>query len=224
MHRNKLVIFDFDGVLVRTERTTFDFYQRILPQYGLCLTEDAFRLKVGRKSMDFLRDALGEKFSEELAKTLIEEKRLAFLADVQRYLEPMDGAFELLEQCSKANLRMVIGSQNERELLEKAADAFGIRKYFAAILSLQDLTHKKPHPEIVLLAAQHAGVPSQEAVVIEDSPHGLEAARAADSACIGITSSFPRETLMPLADAVVDSMREITVEQLATIERSSLSH
>lgn len=216
---NELVIFDFDGVLVETEQTTFDFYQEILPSYGLCLSKDAFRFKVGRKSIDFLRDALGEKFSEDLAAVLIEEKRKAFLADVTKYLKPVDGAFDLLEQLKDDRMKMVIGSQNEKPLLEKAVDAFGIRHYFAAVLSLQDITKKKPDPEIVRLAAARAGVDTNRSVVIEDSPHGLEAAHAADSACVGITTSFTREQLSPLADHVIDSMRELNPSFLRSLRR-----
>lgn len=210
---NQLVIFDFDGVLVDTEYTTFEYYKEKLPSYGIELKESDFVYKMGRKSIDFFRDVLGNKFDAELVDKLIKQKRQAFLADVKRYLKPVPGGFELLKKCRDEGLKLVLGSQNERELIEIAVDEYNIRQYFSAILSIQDISNKKPDPELFLLALKKAGVPAGEAVVIEDSPDGIKAANNAGIKVIGITSSFEKEKLAG-ADKIAESMRELTPDYL----------
>ena len=69
---NKLIIFDFDGVLVYTEKSTFDFYRKLLPKYGIYLKASDFKYKIGRKSVDFFRDVLGDKFDEKLVEKMFE--------------------------------------------------------------------------------------------------------------------------------------------------------
>lgn len=209
MRKKCLVIFDFDGVIVETERTTFELYRELLPAYGIHLTEEDFSKKVGRKSIDFLREVMGETFADPLATSLIQKKRCMFLQDVPRYLKPLPGALSLLQACVDDAILMAIGSQNERELLERAVDVFGIRHYFRFIASLQDIRQKKPDPEIFCLVMERMGVRPSSTIVIEDSPQGIEAARSAGCTAIGITTAFPPEKLTR-AHHIVHSMEELS--------------
>lgn len=204
----KLIIFDFDGVLVDTERTTFDFYRQILPAYGVELQESDFPKKVGRKSVDFLRDVLGNVVPEEQIQSLIQEKRRAFLTDIPRYLTPIPDSFAFLERCSRAGIQMAIGSQNERELLERAVDVFDLRKHFRLIVSLQDIKKKKPDPEIFLLITEKLGVDPTATLVIEDAVHGVEAARRAGCCTIALTTASPVGAF-PHAHSIVASLAEL---------------
>lgn len=205
---NKLVIFDFDGVLVNTEYTTFDYYRKILPSYGIYLTDKDFKHKIGRKSVDFFRDVLKDKFDQKLVNKLTQMKRATFIQDVKKYLKPIPGVFKLLEEFKQAGLRMAIGSQNEKPLIQKALDEFKMRKYFEFTTSLQDIQNKKPHPEVFLLVANTLKVEPSESVVIEDAPIGIQAAKAGRFKSIGITTSFSRDNLAE-ADLIIDSLREI---------------
>lgn len=206
----QLIIFDFDGVLVDTERTTFDFYRQILPEYGVELQESDFSKKVGRKSVDFLRDVLGTVVTEEQMQSLIQQKRRAFLEDIPRYLTLIPNSFAFLERCSHAGIPMAIGSQNERELLERAVDAFDLRKYFRLIVSLQDIRRKKPDPEIFLLIIKELGANPSATLVIEDSVHGVEAARRAGCHVVAITTASPAEAF-PHAHSIVGSLADVAL-------------
>lgn len=205
---NQLVIFDFDGVLVNTEYTTFTFYRELLRTYDIYLTEDDFQYKIGRKSIDFFKDVLKEKFDKSLVEKFITIKRHAFIKNVKKYLQPLPGAFKLLERLYEEKIYMTIGSQNEKELLEKSVDIFNIRKYFKKIVSLQDLTYKKPNPEIFFLITRSLNISVSNAVVIEDTPIGIEAAKKAGCKCVGITTSFSEKDLRA-ADFVIHAMTEL---------------
>ena len=213
---NQLVIFDFDGVIVDTEYTTFCFYRDILPQWGIHLKESDFKYKIARKSIDFFKDVLPkDKFDEAFVQQLITLKRQAFLNNIKQYLKPIPYAQELLEACRQDHLRLAIGSQNERELLEKAVDVFDISHYFELIISLQDLKNKKPDPEIFLLISQKLNVPPSQTVVIEDGKEGIQAAKTGGFKAIGYTNSFTREELaQDHPDLIVESLKQLTPQLL----------
>lgn len=213
---NKLLIFDFDGVLVNTELTTFKFYQELLPKYNIYLKDEDLKYKIGRKSIDFFRDVLKDSFNDKLVDELITNKREAFLKDIKKYLTPLPHVFELLEALQNADFAMAIGSQNERPLIDKSLDTFGFGKYFQFTTSLQDISHKKPDPEVFLLVTNTLGFSPMESVIIEDSPHGIEAARVIDAQSVGITTSFTRKQLKA-ANLVIDSLSELTPEILRSL-------
>lgn len=208
----KALIFDFDGVLVDTEYTTFCFYKELLPKYGFHLKEEDFKYKIGRKSIDFFKDVLKDKFDQKLVEKWIYLKRKAFKENIKKYLKPVPGAFEFLEKV-KNDFLLALASQNEKPLIEKAVDVFDIRKYFKVILSLQDIKHKKPHPELYLKAAKKLNVSPKESIVFEDTIEGIEAAKKGGFKVICLTTSFSKKDLKD-ADLVIDSFFEIDPKTL----------
>lgn len=217
--QNQLVIFDFDGVIVDTEYTTFKFYQRILPKWGIHLKESDFKYKIARKSIDFFRDVLpSNKFDETFVKKIVTLKRRAFLKNTKKYLKIIPYFLELIDACKKDSLHLAIGSQNERELIEKAVDIFNIRHYFELIVSLQDIKNKKPDPEIFLLICQKLHIPSPQTVVIEDGKEGIQAAKTGGFKTIGYTNSFTREELaQDHPDLIVDSLKDLSPQILRSL-------
>lgn len=216
---NQLIIFDFDGVIVDTEYTTFKFYQNLLPKYGIHLKESDFKYKIARKSIDFFKDVLPQdKFDQTFIQELITLKRQAFLNNIKKYLKPIPHAKQLLEACRKDHLKLAIGSQNERELLEKAVDVFDIRHYFELIISLQDIKNKKPDPEIFLLISQKLNVSPVKTVVIEDGKEGIQAAKAGGFKTIGYTNSFTKaELAQDHPNLIVESLEQLTSQVLRSL-------
>lgn len=215
-HRNQLIIFDFDGVLVDTEYATFQYYQELMPRYGFQLQESDFQFKLGRKSVDFFRSIMGDRYDAALAEKLTQQKRAAFTAAPDKFVTPIPGAFDLVKQCHQAHLILAIGSQNERPMLQATLSKFNLNKYFAVVRSLQDLTHKKPHPEIFLGIAQKFKIPPSLSVVLEDAPDGVTAARRGGFNVVGVTTSTTAANL-PGAHLYVTSPAQLTPEQLITL-------
>lgn len=212
METNPLIIFDLDGVIVDTEYNTFLFYKEILPRYGITLQESDFQYKVGRKSIDFFKDVLKDKFNATLVQSLISQKRSAFLSDIRKHIRPIPQTIALIKELHYLNFPLALGSQNERELIEKVLDEFELRGYFSLIKSLQDITNKKPDPEIFLSIAKALGVAPEHSVVIEDSIDGVQAAKAGGFKVIAIASLYHPQELP--ADLNVKSAKEITPKLL----------
>jgi len=74
-----------------------------------------------------------------------------------------------------------------------------------------DVTRRKPDPQLFLLAAERMGISPERCVVIEDAPNGVEAAKAARTKCIAVTNSTTSEKLSQ-ADMICDSLEEINIE------------
>jgi len=85
-----------------------------------------------------------------------------------------------------------------------------------AYINGNDVTHKKPDPELFLLAAERIGLAPADCVVIEDAPNGVQAAKAAGAKCIAVTNSTAAENLTD-AEIVCDSLEEITCETIIAV-------
>jgi beta-phosphoglucomutase-like phosphatase (HAD superfamily) len=88
---------------------------------------------------------------------------------------------------------------------------------FDAIINGREVTHGKPHPEVFLKAAERLGLEPRVCAVVEDSLAGLEAAVRAGMTPIALTGTFPREQLAEKAALVVDSLRELMPEKIASL-------
>ncbi len=119
----------------------------------------------------------------------------------------MDGARELLDGLTAAGVLLAIGSSGPRANLELTVEACGLSGRFAAIASLEDIARGKPDPQVFLVAAAKAGVDPRRAVVFEDAPVGIRAARAAGMRAVGLTTTHPAPALWEAgADEVVETL------------------
>src|SRR5436190_1465541 len=76
------------------------------------------------------------------------------------------------------------------------------------VVTGEDVTRKKPAPDIFLLAAKRLGLGPADCLVVEDAPNGVQAAKAANMRCLGITSSFDEATLRAAgADEILPDLR-----------------
>src|SRR3990167_10449253 len=180
----KAILFDLDGVLIETELETFNFYQRELKNYNIHLKDSDFKYKAGRKSVDFWNAVLNEE-QKKIVNTekLTGLKRRVFNKYPSKYIKKVPGGKKLLQKLKKAGFKLALASQNEPEMVKTAIKWLGIEKIFDATLSLQDIKHKKPNPEIYLLAAKMLKIKPEQCLVVEDSRDGVEAARNAKMLC-----------------------------------------
>ncbi len=92
----------------------------------------------------------------------------------------------------------------------------GIRGYFHAVVSGREVVEGKPSPQGFLLAARKLEVAPDSCIVIEDAVAGVTAAKRAGMHCLAVTNTHPRESLRR-ADRVVDSLEEVSVNDLAEL-------
>jgi beta-phosphoglucomutase-like phosphatase (HAD superfamily) len=112
---------------------------------------------------------------------------------------------ELFDDCAAQGLRMAVVTTTSRgnvaALLESQLGD-GWRRRVATLCCAEDAPLKKPDPQAYLLALERLGIESSEALAIEDSPAGLQAARAAGIACVVTRSRYFADDPVPGALAV----------------------
>jgi sugar-phosphatase len=131
-------------------------------------------------------------------------------ADHQEGVRVMPGAVALVNSIPEGRWGVVTSGTR---LLASARLRFcGLPK---VLVTADDVVHGKPHPEPYLKGAERLGVPPGECLVIEDAPAGIQAARAAGTKVIGITSTYAADPLKH-SDAVVGKLEQIRVKSNGT--------
>jgi HAD superfamily hydrolase (TIGR01509 family) len=203
------VIFDMDGVLVNTEPLHLQATQDILAGHGVPLTEaDYFSRYIAYSDWELMEMLLPPGLSRQEA---CAAKSARYLELVRTGIPAFPDGLQLLGRA--AGWRVALATGSMRQEAELALAAHGIRDRFQLIVTREDCTEGKPDPEPFLRAAEGLGVPPSRCVVIEDTPGGIQAAKAAGMRCVAVTHSCPAWRL-GAADLVVDDLGQV---ELATL-------
>jgi HAD superfamily hydrolase (TIGR01509 family) len=202
-----LAIFDHDGVLVDSLALHQQAWLELGRRSGLALTPEFIHETFGMTNPSIFRRLLGEAISEDDMRRYGDLKEVCYREGAGGRIALMDGVRELLDALTAAGFLLAIGSSGVRPNLELTVRECGLEGRFAAIASLEDITHGKPDPEVFLVAARKAGVPPGRSVVFEDAPVGIQAAKAAGMRAVGVTTTHPAGALHAAgADEVVEGL------------------
>ncbi|MCT2592047.1 HAD family hydrolase [Streptomyces sp. N2-109] len=195
--RYGLVIFDNDGVLVDSEPLANRILSGYLSELGHPTTyEDALRDYMGgsvQRVHDLVLARTGERLPDDFTDTLHQRTFAAFRSE----LEPVAGVAEVLEKLAVDAVPHCLASSGSHERIRVALHKTGLDTHFddARIFSAEDVGRGKPAPDLFLHAAEAMGVPPARCAVVEDSPLGVEAARAAGMDVYGYAAMTPRAKL-----------------------------
>jgi HAD superfamily hydrolase (TIGR01509 family) len=182
------IIFDFDGVIADSEALANRVLAEHVTALGLPTTlEQALERYVGRRwpeAMALIESALGRPlpadFSDRLAAATLE----CFRAE----LREVPGATAFIRRWP--GLPRCIASSSSIGRLTLCLDKLGLTEHFAGAVFSADMVERgKPHPDIFLYAAQRLGVEPARCLVIEDSPSGIRAAKAAGMTVVGLAAA-----------------------------------
>lgn len=200
------VIFDCDGVLVDSERISARVFAQLLGELGLQLElQDMFEHFVGRsmsQCLDRVADMLGRPPPPGLVATYDERTRAA----LEREVQPVPGIKAALERIT---LPSCVASNGEHAKMRITLGEVGLWSRFEGrIFSADDVARAKPAPDVYLLAAERCGVDAADCLVVEDTPTGVAAGRAAGMTVFGFAALTPARRLREAgAHAIFDDMR-----------------
>jgi HAD superfamily hydrolase (TIGR01509 family) len=193
----RAVIFDMDGVLCDSEPFINEAAIGVLrDRYGI-VTEPAEYLPfTGTGDARYITAVAREhglELEPERAKAELYER---YLATIRGRLQPTPGAREFVAACRDAGLGTALASSADAVKVDANLAEIGIDlAAFDVIVSGQDVTRRKPAPDIFLLAAERLRVPPGSCLVIEDALTGVRAAKAAGMRCLALTTSFGADQL-----------------------------
>ncbi|MFB9267017.1 HAD family hydrolase [Bradyrhizobium erythrophlei] len=211
------VLLDMDGTLLDTEKVYFDSLVAALNGCGY--TDDVVALchaMVGLPA-PACEAMLLDRYGADFPMADVNQAFIGHRDAMMRAGLPLkSGTLELLNGLEAANCPMAIVTSSSRRSAERNLTLAGIRERFDTLLTLDDVTHGKPDPELYLKAAAQLGLMPAACVAVEDSNHGVAAAHAAGAITLMVPDMTPPtdETrakcaaVLPDLNAVLAMLRE----------------
>ncbi len=212
----RAVIFDLDGVIVDTTDYHFQAWQKALAEFGLEMSEEQFRSTFGMRNQEILRTLFGSKLSSEQIEEIGRRKEAIYRELVHRHITPMPGLLRLIQELKARRFRIAVATSTPRANASLILKALKLEHELAALVTEEDVEEGKPDPEIFLKAAEKCLADPENCIVIEDSPAGIKAAKAAGMKAIALTTTRPAEELSE-ADLVVESLMMLTPEIIESL-------
>ena len=209
----KLVIFDYDGLLVNTEEIVFLAEKKLLKDYGIKLTLKIFFNLLGRSVKETMIYYKRKYSLKESVEKLLYKRHQIYHHLLKKNIKLRKGALELLEFLEKNKIRKVIASSGTKEHVMHGLKALKIETLFEEITTVDEVKEGKPAPDLFLKALEKANardhVKRSEALVLEDSLTGVRAAKAARIKVIAVPffkQTFPSYSSSPL---IASSLKEV---------------
>ena len=183
----RAVLWDLDGTLVDSAEQHWQAWRETLEAAGLSVTRAQFRETFGQRNDAILTRWLGTGIPTERMRAIGDAKEARYRDLVAAAgLTPLPGAAGWVGRLARGSWRQAVASSAPRLNVEVVVRALGLAAHFGALVAAEDVEHGKPAPDVFLAAARRLGVPPARCVVVEDAPAGIEAARRAGMASIGV--------------------------------------
>ena len=217
------LIFDVDGVIADTEavnaRASIKVFEDLFGVKGV--KREDFEAGLGRGAEEYVKAAVrvhGLELTEEQIKKATQLRQEYFLNILsQEPLPAFPGVLELMNRAmQRKDFRVAIATSGTFEKSRAVLNAAKVPYEKMVYIKGDDVTNKKPDPELFLLAAERMGIEPADCVVIEDAPNGVKAAKAAGAKCIAVTNSTSSENLSQ-ADLVCNSLEQIDLQAITKL-------
>jgi len=207
----RAVLWDLDGTLADSRAYHWRSWQEALEAVGASVTEARFEASFGQRNDAILSAWLGADADPDLILRVGKDKEARYRRMVQTEgIAPLPGAAEWVATLHDQGWRQAIASSAPRLNVEVMHRALGFGDRIQAVVAAEDVTRGKPEPDVFLAAAQRLAVPPDRCVVVEDAGAGIEAARRAGMASIGVgpgSTSAADLVVISLADLPADAFQ-----------------
>ena len=205
----KAAIFDMDGLILDSERTVLNCWEKIGEKYGF---EDivTYGISVIGKNKKATIDEF-ERVYGEPGDRYEKELREIYNGLADKGLVPLKPhTLELLASMKRAGMKLAIASSSTREEVTSQMEVLGALPYFDTCVCGDQVTKSKPDPEIFLLACDALGVKPEDAIGLEDSFNGVRACKASGLYTIMVPDIIqPDDEMKGLADVILPSLKEV---------------
>jgi HAD superfamily hydrolase (TIGR01509 family) len=180
------VVFDLDGLMFNTEELYQFVGTEVLRRRGKNFDLELLHQIMGRPGRIALQMMIDYHGLPDSVDQLVIENDELFVELLDTRLETMPGLLPLLDALEAAEMPKAIATSSGRKFVENVLGRFDLARRFEYILTSEDITHGKPHPEIYLLAAERHGVAPESMMVFEDSANGCASAVAAGTQAVAV--------------------------------------
>jgi HAD superfamily hydrolase (TIGR01509 family) len=212
----KALIFDFDGLILDTETPELLVWQEVYLGYGKELTVQTWgQIVGGTAASDFepvahLAVLTGEGLDSPRLKERVREQSLALI----NRQPPLPGVLEYLEDGRRLGLGLGIASSSTHDWVDGHLKRLGLFHFFDTVKACEDVLRTKPEPDLFLSALSALGVQADQAVVFEDSPNGVAAAKRAGIFVVAVPNPLTAQLKFDGEDMRLSSLAEMPLDGL----------
>jgi HAD superfamily hydrolase (TIGR01509 family) len=210
------IIFDMDGVIIDSEPVHRKVEKEIFTELGLSITDEQLKNYTGTSSHEMWTEIINSnqlELSPAEITRINHERYIRHLKTLTK-LPAVNGVKELITSLFHSGKKLVLASSSSREQIEFILRELKIRNCFLHIVSGAELPKSKPHPMIFLKAAALVNAEPKECLVIEDSNHGVTAAKAAGMRCIGFINPNSGNQDLTQADITITDFSKLNIDEV----------
>ncbi len=201
------IFWDNDGVLVDTEHLYFQASAEVLAEAGIPISREQF-IDISLKRGESIFDLARHRHRPEHINDMREQRNRRYADLLRQGVAPMAGVMDTLQELH-GRVGMAIVTSSHRDHFDIIHSHTELLKFFDFVLTREDYTHSKPHPEPYLTALTKSARPANRCLVVEDSERGLSAAVAAGLACVVIPGELNRHCDLSTATRILAHSSEI---------------
>ena len=208
----KAIIFDMDGLMIDSERVTFECYQERLKDMNLTMDEKFYKTLLGKPIKGIYQrfyDVYGNDFPVE---NVIQDVHQLMAERFETEGVPVKkGLVELLHYLKDNNYKTIVATSSNRDRVDKILAQAKITEFFDDSICGDEVTKGKPNPEVFLKSCQKLGVNVDEAIVLEDSEAGIQASYDANIKVICIPDmKYPEKQYEEKTFKILKDLTEVT--------------
>lgn len=211
----KAVIFDMDGTLIESTEADYLAWKWLFEDYNHSLSFHDYMPMLGIKSVDVIKSRL-DLTPEEMNKAL--QQKMAYFKEVvaNNGIRTVPFVNELLKGFKKYPVHMALATSSRKEKMRLLMEKLNLLQYFDVIVTGEEVKRGKPAPDIFLQAAERLQVLPEACVVVEDTVHGVAAAKNANMKCVAIATTHTAD-LLQQADLVIDTFEKADLKDWCSL-------
>jgi HAD superfamily hydrolase (TIGR01509 family) len=213
------LIFDFDGLILDTEGPVHTSWVELFQNHGTELPFDDWAAIIGTSTIQHFDpfNMLEDKIGHSLDRKTLALQRHAREMELCEAQPILPGVIEMIQAAQGAGFKLGVASSSDREWVVGNLTRLGLVHYFESIHTSEDVELTKPDPALFQLTLRSLDFQPDEAIVFEDSPNGVTAAKTAGIYVVVVPN--PLTSLLPLdhADLRLNSLADITLEELLAL-------
>jgi HAD superfamily hydrolase (TIGR01509 family) len=211
----RALIFDFDGLILETEGPSYQSWITVYRSFGLSLPFSTWSSIIGTTQGPF--DPLVELQRQVKDKVDWAAVELQRQTDEQALIDAqpvMPGVVQYLQEARLLGLKLGLASSSSCKWVLGNLSRLGLEGYFDCIRAKDDVRWVKPDPELYFSVLRSLSVQAGEAIALEDSPNGIQAAKRAGVYCVAVPNALTSRLSLSQADLQLSSLAEMPLVQL----------